>query len=113
MSVDEFVRTRVPPDLQPAVALIRDLMRKHAPQAQELIREGSIDCRGRHIMAVITPSRQDITLSFPRGAQLVDRYGMLRGSGGASRHVKIKTAADTDPEALRDYIQQALELDAR
>jgi hypothetical protein len=38
---------------------------------------------------------------------------LLQGKGKVSKHVKIRTFQDIDKEALRYYIKQALEFDAR
>ncbi len=112
LTVDEFVQARVLPEFWPVVALIRELMRECAPQAQELVSYGIPAYRVRRIVAVISPTRRDVTFAFSRGSQFEDRYGLLRGAGKSSRHVKIKRVADANREALRFYIRQALELDA-
>jgi hypothetical protein len=113
LAVDEFVRTRVLPEFHPVVAAIRKLMKDCAPDAQEIISYGIPAYRGRLILAVISPTKKDITLAFSRGAEFDDRYGLLRGVGKVSKHVKLKKLSDVNEEALRHYIQQALELDAR
>ena len=112
MTVDEFVQAKVLPQFHPVVAMIRELMKECAPEAQELITYGIPAYRLRRILAVISPTKKDITFSFSRGAQFEDRYGLLRGVGVASKHVKIKSVASASQEALRYYIKQALELDA-
>jgi hypothetical protein len=113
MTVDEFVQTRVLPELQPIVGMIRALMKECAPNVQEMIRYGIPAYKGKRILAVISPTKKDITFSFSRGAQFEDRYGLLRGVGKSSKHVKIKRLAEANQEALRYYIQQALELDEK
>lgn len=113
MTVDEFVEAKVLPELHPIVALIRALMKECAPQAQELVSYGLPAYQARRIIAIISPTKKDITFSFSRGAQFEDPYGLLRGSGKSSKHVKIKDVATANQEALRYYIRQALELDAR
>ena len=65
----------------------------------------------RHIIAVISPTTKDITLSFSRGAQFHDKHGLLRGAGKSSKHVKIKDVAGANKRALRHYIREALRLD--
>jgi hypothetical protein len=65
------------------------------------------------IIAVISPTKKDITFAFSRGAEFEDRYGLLRGEGHVSKHVKIKAVKDINKEALRDYIEQALALEAQ
>ncbi len=113
LTVDEFVSSKVLPEFHPVVAMIRDLMRECAPAAQEVISYGIPAYRVKRIVAVISPTQKDITLSFSRGAQFEDPYGLLRGVGKASKHVKIKSLDNVNMEALRYYVQQALEFDAR
>lgn len=113
MTVDEFINARVLPEFHPVVAMIRELMKECAPNVQELISYGIPAYRGKRILAVISPTKKDITFSFSRGAQFEDKYGLLRGVGKSSKHVKLKLIATANKEALRYYIRQALELDAK
>jgi hypothetical protein len=113
MSVDEFVQARVLPEFQPVVAMLRQLMKECAPSVTELVSYGIPAYKGKRILAVISPTKKDITFSFSRGGQFEDKYGLLRGVGKSSKHVKIKDLAGANLEALRDYIRQALELDEK
>jgi uncharacterized protein YdhG (YjbR/CyaY superfamily) len=112
-SVDIFIKARVLPEFQPVVALIRELMKECAPEAQEVISYGIPAYRIKRIIAVISPTKKDITLSFSRGVQFTDKYGLLRGEGKSSKHVKLKDPARANLDALRDYIHQAVELDKK
>ena len=113
MTVDEFVKARVLPEFHPIVAMLRELMREMAPNATEAISYGIPAYRGKLILVVISPTKKDITFAFSRGAEFQDKYGLLRGNGKVSKHVKIKNLQDVDKDALRYYIKQALELDAK
>jgi hypothetical protein len=113
MTVDEFVQARVLPEFHPVVAMLRELMKECAPNVSESISYGIPAYQGRKIMAVISPTKKDITFSFSRGGQFEDKYGLLRGVGKSSKHVKIKNLAGANQEALRYYIRQALEFDAK
>ena len=113
MTVDDFVKTKVLPEFQPIVAIIRELMKECAPEAKEIISYGIPAYKGNRILAVISPTKKDITFAFSHGAEFEDRYGLLQGVGKVSKHVKMKKLADVNIEALRYYIQQALEFDAR
>ncbi len=113
ITVDEFVQTRVLPEVQPIVEMIRTLMRDCAPGAKEIISYGIPAYRVKNIIAVISPTKKDITFAFSRGAEFEDKYGLLQGVGKVSKHVKIKKLADANLDALRYYIQQALELDQK
>jgi uncharacterized protein YdhG (YjbR/CyaY superfamily) len=113
MTMDDFVRTRVLPEFQPIVAMIRELMKVCAPDAKEFISYGIPCYKVKRILAVISPTKKDITFSFSRGSQFEDKYNLLRGVGKHSKHVKIKDLAGANRDALRYYIQQALEFDSK
>lgn len=111
MTVDEFVEARVLPEHQAIVAMIRQLMREMAPNVDEVISYGIPAYRGKRILAVISQTKRDITFAFSRGAQFEDAYGLLRGVGKVSKHVKIKSLDTVNVDALRYYVKQALDLD--
>jgi hypothetical protein len=113
MTVDDFVKARVLPELRPIVAMIWELMKDCAPNAKEVISYGIPVYKAKHILAVISPTKKDITFSFSRGAEFEDKYNLLKGVGKVSKHVKIKNLADANIDALRYYIKQAMELDAK
>ena len=112
MTVDEFVKRRVLPEHRDIVATIRELMREVAPDAKEEIHRGVPAWRGTRVLAVVSPTKKDITFAFSRGASFEDKYGLLRGAGNVSKHVKIKNSKDVNRAALRYYVKQALEFDA-
>ena len=113
MTVDDFVKMKVLPELQPIVAMIRELMKDCAPNAQEVISYGIPVYKAKRILAVISPTKKDITFSFSRGAEFEDKYDLLQGVGKVSKHVKIKNLANANKDALRYYIRQALEFDEK
>lgn len=71
------------------------------------------DVQAKRATAVISPTKQGITFAFSRGASFEDRYGLLEGVGKVSKNVRMKNLREVDKEALRYYIEQALELDSR
>jgi hypothetical protein len=112
MTIDEFVQAKVTPEFRPVVAAIRALMRECAPRAEEVVSYGMPVYKGNGLFAWINPPTKDVTFSFTRGAQMEDKYGLLRGaSKGGARHVKMKTLADVNKPALKYYIKQAVKLD--
>jgi hypothetical protein len=113
VTVDEFVRTRVSPEFQPIVEMVRELMREAAPNASEEISYGIPAWKGKRILAVISPTKKDITFAFSRGAKFEDKYGLLQGVAKVSKHVKIKNLKEANKDALRYYVKQALEFDAK
>lgn len=88
-------------------------MKKHAPQATLGISYGIPAWKGKRILAVLSPTRKDITFAFSRGADFEDKYGLLRGVGKVSKHVKIANRAEINEAALRYYIRQAVKFDTQ
>lgn len=112
MTVDEFIQAKVLPEFYPVVSMLRELMKECAPEAEELVSYGIPAYKMKRIIAVISPTKKDITFSFTHGREFQDKYGLLRGVGKVSLHIKIKSVASANIEALRYYIGQALEIDA-
>ncbi len=112
MTVDEYIAEKIRPEQKPIVERLRALMRECAPNATELITYGIIAWRGKKMLAVISPTKKDITFAFSQGAAMEDKYGLLTGVGHVSKHVKIKDVDSLPEEAIRYYIAQALALDA-
>ena len=110
-TVDEFMKFKVALEHHEIVNELRELMRDLAPDAEEVISYGILAWRGKRVLAVISPTKKDITLAFSQGAEFEDQYGLLRGVGKVSKHVKIKSLQDINKEALAYYIKQALKLD--
>jgi uncharacterized protein DUF1801 len=48
-----------------------------------------------------------VTLAFPRGVDLHDPDGILRGSGKAFRHVRVERPSDLQRPAIRALLRQA------
>jgi hypothetical protein len=112
-TVEEFVDQKVQPEHREIVDGLRKLMREVAPNAEEVITYGILAWRANLMLAVISPTKKDITFAFSRGAEFEDKYGLLKGVGKKSKHVKIKSVQAINQEALEYYIKQALKLDAK
>lgn len=113
--VDAFVQEKVLPQFHDVVAAIRALMADAAPDATEYVTYGIPAWRMTRIIAVLSPTKKDITLAFSNGADFEDMYGLLKGVGNRSKHVKLKTVDDVHSHdaALRYYIAQAVAHDQR
>jgi hypothetical protein len=112
-TIDEFIKQRVQPEHYEIVEMLRNLMRAVAPDAQEVVTYGILGWRGNLILAVMSPTKKDITLAFSKGAEFEDKYGLLQGVGKVSKHVKIKNLNEVNKTALKYYIKQALRLDKK
>src|ERR1700694_4285549 len=113
MTVDEFVRRKVPPEFRPVVAAIRSQMKQHASAANEAISYGIPMYGLKKPIAWSNPSQTGVTFGFREGASFEDRYGLLRGVGKHARHVRMKNLDQVNAPALEYYIKQALKLDTR
>ena len=111
--IDGFIERRVQPEHRNIVAYLRKLMRAVAPSVKEEFTYGVLAWRGKLIVAVISPTKIDITLAFSKGAQFEDKYGLLQGVGKVSKHVKIKDLKQVNETALKYYIKQALKHDKK
>lgn len=111
--VDDFINTKVLPELRPDVERIRELMKEYAPEAKEIISYGIPAYRVHKIIAVISPTKKDITLAFSRGAEFENKYHLLQGVGKVSKHLKFTNAAEFDKDVMNYCIMQALRLDAK
>lgn len=112
-AVDEYIEAKIRPEQQPIVQRLRALMRECAPNATEVITYGIIAWKGKKMLAVISPTKKDITFAFSYGAGFEDAHGLLTGVGHVSKHVKIKDVETLPELAIRDYIAQAVALDAQ
>jgi hypothetical protein len=112
ITVDEFVNTKVLPEFRSVVEMLRRLMRENAPDAREFMSYGIPNYKGNRGLAVISPTKTNVTFAFSKGAEFEDEYGLLRGVGHVSKHIKLRTVDEVPEEALVYYINQALKLDA-
>ena len=113
ITIDDFVKHKVLPEHKDIVAMLRQLMRIAAPGVKEVISYGILAWKGKRILAVISPTKKDITFAFSRGAEFKDKYGLLQGVGKVSKHIKIKKLEDVDKGALLYYVKQAFKFDAK
>jgi hypothetical protein len=111
--VDAFVKRRVQPEHHAVVAVVRKLMRELAPDATELITYGIPGWKRNRIIAVLSPTRKDVTLAFSRGAEFEDKHGLLQGVGKVSKNLKLREPKDVSKTVLRYYVKQALKHDDR
>ena len=107
---------RYDPAVQALALKLRDLILKElAPsheyvlsmQSKVVLLYGSSTRVLADCICSIALARQHATLLFHRGVDLTDKYGWLRGSGKAMRHVRIEQPADVDRPELKAYLRQA------
>lgn len=55
----------------------------------------------KRMLAVIRPTKKELTFAFAPGAAIKDKFGLLRGAGKASKHVKNKDLKEVHKAALK------------
>lgn len=111
ITVDEFIKTKIKSEFREAAEYIRAVMREYAPNSKELVGYGIPMWRGNKMLAVLSPTKTEITFSFSRGAEFEDKYKLLGGVGKVSKFIKLKEVNDVSKTQLAYYIKQALKLD--
>jgi hypothetical protein len=51
--------------------------------------------------------RRHVNLHFPRGTELPDPAGVLRGTGKFMRHISLKNLSDLDRPEIREFLRLA------
>jgi hypothetical protein len=103
---------------QSMIREVRAALRRRLPAAHELVydnynffvigycsTERPSDC-----IVSIAASAGGISLSFYRGADLVDQHGVLNGSGSQNRFIKLQTKETIAQPEVDALIQQAVDL---
>jgi len=112
LTVDEFVKTKVPPEHQGLIEELRALFRKEAPQAREVMSYGlPMYMQAKSAFAWLSPNQKGVSVGFREGVQLEDRHGLLRGTVKHARHVQVSSLDKLNRPAISDYIEQALKLE--
>lgn len=106
------------PDNQGLIRDVRAALRRRLPTAHELVydnynffvigycsTERPSDC-----IVSIAAGRSGVSLSFYRGADLVDERGVLLGSGNQNRFVRLVSAETLARPEVDALIQQAVDI---
>ena len=112
--LDVFIGKFAEPN-QALIRSVRAALRRRLPTATELVydnynffvigycsSERPSDC-----IVSLAASAKGVSLSFYRGADLVDAHGVLLGAGSQNRFVRLSSAATLLEPAVDDLIEQA------
>ena len=101
-----------PPPLQDAFKVLREMVRRAAPHAQERAIagwNGVTFCSERQgFLFYIRPLKGALNLGFYRGDLLSDPQHLLRGFSRTLRFVRIREERDVQSEALRQLLEEAV-----
>ena len=99
-----------PEDLRPLAIKWFDAIKKCGPDVQPIFHDGyPIGCVDHAPFAYVNVFTSHMNLGFFYGVDLIDRLGMLEGSGKRMRHIKIKRDTDLDEREIQALIQASYE----
>jgi len=95
---------------QEVVAAIRAIVQEAAPEAKESIKWAQPVYEVDGPFAYIKAHSSSMNFGFWRGVDLADPGGLLEGTGGKMRHVKLSGLSDIREQAFKDFVRQAIQL---
>lgn len=104
----EGLISRLPPPVQPVVKTLRRLVLEAAPEASELLDDGSPAYFANGVFARIVPSEREVLVKFLRGGHLPSA-GELTGDG-ESRSLSLTSLAELKENVLRKLVREAVML---
>ena len=98
---------------RPMIERIRKIIRKAAPQLDEVIRWGSPSYKGRDLVCALGAFKNHVVLVIWRGAEIDDPTGLLvHGRGrSAMRSAKFTSLDQIDDKMIRAWVLAAVALD--
>ena len=102
-------------ELRPIAIRLREVILELDPDATEVVRLGdraSTFGVGPKKMsegyAYILPYTNWVNLGFYKGAELIDKSGLLEGSGKMLRHIKMHSIEDANRSEVKELLRLAL-----
>jgi hypothetical protein len=92
------------------VSGVRRIILKAAPGAEESIKWAQPVYESNGPFAYIKAFQSAVNFGFWRGVDIKDLKGLLQGTGGIMRHVKLTRLDDVDESVLANFVRQAVEL---
>lgn len=91
------------------VQAVRGLVKHSLTAVEEVVKYGGILFASDGVQfGGMFAYRQHVTVEFGRGADIVDPFGHLEGTGKGRRHVKLRTNQDIEDKRLMEYLKLAL-----
>lgn len=104
----EGLINRLPPPVQPVVKTLRKLVLEAAPEASELLDDGSPAYFANGVFARIVPSEREVLVKFLRGGELPSA-GELSGDG-ETRSISLTSVEELKENVLRKIVREAVML---
>ena len=106
-TVDEYV-ARIPTELRGVAMELRRVVRAAAPDATESIKWGQPVYGVGGPFAALKAHPRWITLTFWRGADLADPFGLLEGDGDRMRHARFAATSDVRADEITELVRTAV-----
>ena len=104
----EGLISRLPPPVQPVVKTLRRLVLEAAPEASELLDDGSPAYFANGVFARIIPSEREVLVKFLRGGHLPSANELT--GDGESRTMSLTSLAELKETVLRKLVREAVML---
>ena len=100
--------SRLPPPVQPVVKTLRRLVLEAAPEASELLEDGSPAYFANGVFARIVPSERTVLVKFLRGGHLPSASELV--GDGETRSLSLSSLAELKETVLRKLVREAVML---
>ena len=107
--VDGYVAA-LPVAQREIVQALRRIVREAAPHAVETWKWAEPVYESDGPFAYIKAHRGHVSIGFWRGVEIDGGRGLLESGGDKMAHLKVRTAADIKPAALKRMVKTAVEL---
>ena len=104
----EGLISRLPPPVQPVVKTLRRLVMEAAPEASELLEDGSPAYFANGVFARIVPSERTVLVKFLRGGHLPSASELT--GDGETRTLSLSSLEELKETVLRKLVREAVML---
>ncbi len=112
-ATDSFFE-KLEPERREAALLLRDVVRKAAPDAAEAIKWGMPVFSLGGLLCYIAARKGCVTLGFyEAGTSLSDPDGLLEGTGKRMRHVNVARKSDVRRALFAKWVREAAAINRR
>ncbi len=108
-TVDEYVKG-LDREQAEIVSTLRQLIRAAAPTAAEAFKWSQPVYEENGPFAYIKAFKNNVNFGFWRGIDIPDPLGIMEGSGGKMRHVKLTNLKEIRKKAFQDMVRSAVKL---
>jgi hypothetical protein len=109
----EAVFREMPRSYASIARTLRHTLRQSAPSLVERVKWNQPFWVGRADVLCFQCSPDHLNLGILRGAELVDRFPGLEGTGKSMRHLKVRSVAEARSPTLRRLVRAAVALDSQ